>query len=495
MKGIVLLIAAFVVFHSAVAQINPFNAKDSLQITGKIIGYDTSQKDHFITFSTYDLFGKSTKQAIQIDDNGSFWIKLYQPFEGDMELNYKDVYINVYTRPKQVLQLDIYDSKLKKETNFEGAFVAKGELARINNLNFKFQTAYDKYFFGAEVDMSDKTQSDSAFAASMVMKLNEELTFLDTFVKNNQVTDQGFVNWQRSRFQYEVGKSILFFPFAGKYNKEITQRQLLQFISAIPINNEKAFNCSSYYAFLNSLCGDQQIMININPMYDALKIQNAKNTMGICLDEIDKFATGVARELQYLGVLLRRAGSASDPSPYLARFNKVIGNPFLKQQLIKAQTQTPMDKAFKEYDIVTRLNALKVKPVLKDRLINIFSRYNGMSLYIDFWGDWCGPCMSELPIYPQLITALEGKPIKFLFLSTFTTEESMLAIKKKLKIDGDFINLSKDEVNMVNNVFEFHSYPSHFFVNDKGTVISRMSKTTLNTIQQKAAEIAIQLRK
>ena len=78
MKEIVLFIMAFVTIHQGFAQINPFNAKDSVQITGKIIGYDPNQADHFITFSTNDLFGRSTSQAIQIEGNGSFWTKLYQ---------------------------------------------------------------------------------------------------------------------------------------------------------------------------------------------------------------------------------------------------------------------------------------------------------------------------------------------------------------------------------------------------------------------------------
>ncbi len=488
MKKIVLFIIAFVAIHQVFAQTNPFNAKDSVQITGKIIGYDPNQADHFITFSTNDLSGKSTSQAIQIEDNGNFWIRLYQPYEGDMQLNYKDAYLNIYTKPNQVLQLEIYDSKVKRETNYEGAFIAKGELASINNLIFKFKTTFDQHVFKSETDMGDKKQSDSAYAASMIRKLDEQLTFLNTFIKNNLIIDQKFINWQRSLLQYEAAKDILFFPFLGKYNQEITQKQLLQFISTIPIDNERAYHNSAYYGFLNSLGGAQQIMININPMYDALKIQNGKNTTGICLDEIDKFAAGLARQLMYYHVFLNKAGSNSDSTPYSSRFNSSITNPFLKKQLLAGDAH--LDVIFKKINIVDRLKALKVSSAFKQRLISLFTQYEGTSLYIDFWGDWCGPCMSELPNYPQLITTLAGKPIKFLFLSTFTTEESMLAIKEKFNINGDFVNLTKDEVSIVNNVFEFHSYPSHFMVNAKGEIINSSSKISSSNIQQKAREIA-----
>ncbi len=477
----------FVAIHQAFAQINPFNASDSVQITGKIIGYDPNQADHFITFSTNDLFGKSTSQAIQIEDNGNFWIKLYQPYEGDMQLNYKNAYINIYTQPKQVLQLTIYDAKVKRETSNDGAFIAKGELASINNLIFKFRTTFDQHVFKSKTDMGDQKQSDSTYAASVIRKLDEQLAFLNSFIKSNSIIDQKFINWQRSQLQYEAAREILFFPFAGKYNKDITQKQLLQLISPIPIDNEKAYHNSAYYGFLNSLCGGQQIIININPMYDALKAQNRKNTTVICLDEIDKFAAGLARQLMYYDVFLSKAGSQSDPTPYLARFNTSITNPFLKEKLVGGDASR--DVVFKKINIVDRLKALKVSSVLKQRLISLFTQYEGTSLYIDFWGDWCAPCMNELPNYPQLITALAGKPIKFLFLSTFTTEESMLAIKEKFKINGDFVNLTKDEVSIVNNVFEFHSYPSHFMVDAKGEVVKSNWKISSSSVQQKAREI------
>jgi len=473
--------------HQAFAQVNPFNAKDSVQISGKIIGYNPKQEDHFITFSTYNLFGKSLDQAIQIEDNGSFWIKLYQPFEGDMQLNYKNAYINIYTKPKQNLSLTIDDEKVNRATANEGAFVANGELASINNLIFKFQTAFNQHSFVSQTDMGEKKQTDSSFATSVIIKLNEQLEFLNSFIKSNRITDQKFISWQRNHLQYELAREILFFPFAGKYNKDITQAQLLQLIKPIPINNESAFNNANYYGFLNSLGGDQQIIININPMYSAIKAQKGKNTVGICLDEIDKFATGLTKELLYANVFADRAGSNSDPAVYQDRFEAVVVNPFLKTEL---SGNANLEHApFKKFDVVERLKSLKVSQELKRRLITLFTSYKGTNLYIDFWGEWCGPCMSELPNYPKLITELDGKPIKFLFLSVFTSEESMLTIKEKFKINGDFVNLSNDEVKIMNNVFQFHSYPSHFMVNDKGEVVNGTWKMSSSSIQQKAKEI------
>ena len=493
MKIIAVLSIAFFAFFQSLAQ-STFNEKDSIEIRGKVIGYNPKQEDHFITFATYNLSGKSKQQAIQISDDGSFWIKCYQPFIGDVQVSYKDAYLNLYAEPKKPIILTINDAKVNRETGQDAAFSVKGELANINNDLLKFATAFTQHQFAVKTDMGDKSQTDSAFAAKIKLRLKEELEFFDLFIKTNQINNQTFINWQRNHLQYTAAKETLFFPFAGKFNKEITQEKLLRLLEGIPLNNELAFHNSSYYSFLNMLNGDQQIIININPLYESLKKENKGNSIGILLDEIDKYANGLTKQFLYsLTYSGSGGGYASDPAQFSNRFDQIITNPFLKRQL--QVKQVPNQNTFKAYSIVDRLKALKVKEPLKQRLINIFNKYQGTSLYIDFWGDWCGPCMSELPSYPKLIAAMDGKPIKFLFLSTFTTEESMLAIKEKFKIKGDFINLNKDEVAIVNNIFEFHSYPSHFLVNDKGNVIENMAKIAVDGADKKAQQIDNLLKK
>ena len=491
MKKSLFIIVAMAAFNHGFAQESAagffFNEKDSIQVSGKIIGYRTDQEDHFMTFSTYNLLGKQTNQSIQIANDGSFWIKLYQPFEGDIQLNYKDAYFPIYTRPGKTVVLDIYNSKVIRETSYADAFVAKGELAEINNLIFRFYTEFNQHAFAIKSDMSDKQQSDSLFAVVNAQKITEELTFLESFIKKNQVKNQQFINWQRNQLNYSAAKEALFFPFAGKFNKEISQKQLLNMIGPVEINNQSAFHNSAYYHFLRMLSSDQQIIININPFYEVLKQENKGNTTALCLDVIDSYAQGLTKELLYYYVFVAKAGSVSDPAKFSGRFEATLKEPLLKQQIEPQKTLTL--GTFKAYAIVDQLHAQKIAHNLKQKLIKLFETYRGTALYIDFWGDWCGPCMSEMPNYPPLISAMAGKSLKFLFLSAFTSDKAMLATKEKFKINADFVNLTKDEVAVLNNVFGFHSYPSHFLINVEGKVIKEMNKLSIDGTAQKTQEI------
>lgn len=472
-------------FAQTTGTVSPFNERDSIEVVGKIINYKAGQEDHFISFSNYNLLGLAVKQAIQIADNGEFWIKLYQPFDGDIQLNYKDAYVDIYVKAGKTLHLTIYNDKVTDDTNYETAFVAKGELAGINNLMFKFFNAYHQQQFPS-TDY-DKALSDSLFATKQQAALTDKLNFLNSFIKSNRITDETFINWQSNQLKYTTAKEIIFFPFLGKLNKEITQEKLLALLKPIPLNNSTAFHNSIYYNFLSSLISSQQIIFNINPLYENVKVAKEGNTVGLALDLVDSYATGLTKELLYSISYQKRGSAKADPKAFQVRFEQTINNTFLKKGITAAQLGN--EHKFDAYNVISRLEKLKVSPVLKQRLIKLFTQYKGTNLYIDFWGDWCGPCMSELPNYPALIAALATKPVQFLFLSTFTTEKSMLAIKEKFKINGDFINLNKDEVAIVNNIFGFHSYPSHFLVDKTGTVIQKMYKTYPNGAKEKAQDI------
>lgn len=128
-------------------------------------------------------------------------------------------------------------------------------------------------------------------------------------------------------------------------------------------------------------------------------------------------------------------------------------------------------KGFVRYDIAERLRSLPTSNTSKEKILHILENEKGAALFIDFWGSWCAPCMAELPYYPQVITAFKGLPLKFIFFSVETTDRKMLEIRQKYGIEGTFINLSRDEADIMNKIFDFSSYPHHFLVNAKGMVI------------------------
>lgn len=301
-----------------------FYDKGSIHLSGTIIGYTPTEDHNYISFSTYNLLGKITKQSIQINTDGTFNLKLYQAFEGNIDFSFRDAYKSLYAIPGEHIQLHIRMDKINRETNNKDAFLVKGKLAEINNLLFAFELEFNNYSFQTKADIGDKSQADSVYAAKRMQLLSEQLTSLEAYLNKNNMNNTTFKQWQSNQLIYSAAKEVLFYPFAGKLNKSISERQLLSFIKDIPVNNKSALHSSSYYSFLNSLTVDEQIIININPEYDEIKKTNGRSSIPLYLDKLDALSTGLTRQLMYCILYRSTQMNPGSVEPFYDRISSTI---------------------------------------------------------------------------------------------------------------------------------------------------------------------------
>jgi thiol-disulfide isomerase/thioredoxin len=452
-----------------------FSDKDSIYVSGNIIDFKSGDGNEFISFTTYGTNGKGNRQSCQVSPDGSFNMALFQSFAGDIAICYRTALATVLVRPGQHLQIDIQNNAIAAGKKGNDVFLIKGELAEVNSLILAFQDRIRDHDFVQQVSLGDKELGDSLFAVNRHKKLSEELAFLDDFIKSRKVENKNFRTWQKNQIVYAAGRELLMYPFFGKMNTTISGRQLFKMIDSIPVANTSALQNSGYYEFLNMLMLDGQILVNVNPAYLKIKKENGNNTIPVNLAQFDKLANGIIRELMYFDLYQSHFESRSRKNiagPASELFDSVIQHPYLRKSYRKLAAS--IEEQFKPYHIISRIRELKASAELKTRLLDTFEKVAGTSIFIDFWGDWCGPCMMEMPAYPALISKFEGKPLKFIFFSVNTTDKSISHVKDK--INAEFINLTNDEVAMMNSAFEFHTYPAHFVVNSQGYVVGSNTK-------------------
>lgn len=447
----------------------PFTSNnDSVVISGKILGYQVDQKDNFIKIITRDLHGEDIKKAFLVESDGNFEVKVYQPFTGNITINYLNAFVEVLTPPNKQIKLEINNEH--NNTISPGDFIAKGSMASVNNTCIKFQEEFQKQAFYKMSNLENSSKSDSIYTAERMLQLQYELKFLGDYVASEQITDRTFIEWQTNELKYIAGHEILFSLFLGKLNKTITTERLISYIKGIPIQNSSALSNGSYYRFLNTLSAGFQIIVNLNPNYEPIKKAQGNNSMAIYLNEFDLYATGISRELLYLNSYPTNKATVASANLLWPRFNKMVQNFVLNKNL--NSKRIALTSNFQSYNIFEQIEKEKISDRLKKKLITYFRPYLGKHLYLDFWGDWCQPCLMEMPTYPAVISALEGQEIQFVFFSVMTTEQSMNAIKNKFGINADFIGLNNDEEAVLNNIFNFHSYPAHFILDARGNVIT-----------------------
>lgn len=474
-------------FPSLALSKGPFKENGKFTITGNIKNYIPGDNNGFITFRTYDVMGYNKDTSVQINAKGSFNCILNQSFEGDIGLIYKGDYITLYAIPFEKMIIEINDNQWSKKTQKTKAMTFQGEAALFSKWIIDFKYEFSKTPFNSEPDLGNNNISAKEFAVERIRRMLEELEFLAYYVKHTKIKNIKFQTWCRNDIIYRSGSEIVNFGFYGEINRSNTHIQLINLLADIPISNEGALNNSVYYNFLNSLQGGFQIIVNVNPVYKDSTRQMGNSGVPVVMQQINRYATGIAKELLYYDLTFYRS---KDKGSFYSLFSNKIKNSYLRKLFENGQNKA---NVFTSYNFLERIKKYPGSEILIEKLGLISSRSERF-IFMDFWGSWCGPCMKEMPLYPELIAKFSEKPIDFLFLAVDTQEDKIQEVKNKYGIKGRFISLTGNETKMLENTLQFSSYPRHFIVDSSGMVLSN-SISGLGSGDELNPRISVQIEK
>ncbi|MEA1877923.1 MAG: TlpA disulfide reductase family protein [Bacteroidota bacterium] len=94
--------------------------------------------------------------------------------------------------------------------------------------------------------------------------------------------------------------------------------------------------------------------------------------------------------------------------------------------------------------------------------------FKGKYVYIDFWATWCGPCLSEIPNYRQLVKDYAGRNVVFISISVDRDKPKWEAMVKKEQFE--WIQLH-DSIKM-NDDYLVKYIPSFIFIDTEGKMIA-----------------------
>ncbi len=499
-----------------------FNSTDSTIITGKVEGYSPNQEEQFINYFNYDITGRQQKFFAPIQKGGKFSFKLLQQYEGEIAIQYGANFIKLYSKPGELIEIDIDNNVADKVFHFPGAFKIKGPSSEISNHILKFFQIYLPRLDERSASYS-LLQGTDTFIKQVQRYLQDDLLFLDKYeLKNNP--PHSFRTWAKNWLVYEAAGMIAIKPFLGRINSAVSDTLLLKWLENIPIQNENALHNASYYEFINRLTGGFQMMINRATVYtytpsnpptihlpDSIKIPDSilkrltdsirKNSPNAipresptpiikALDKVDQYMSGLVREIGYYGVYA--FNTYSEATAYKLdlvwdRFDEVIKDNFIQQTLEEKRNSSL--KTFVSFNVLDKINHLSVDSLLKKNLLVILQKEKGKYVYIDFWGAWCKPCMAEMPYYKAFIDEMKNEPISFLFLSVETSLKDMKSTKEKYNIPATFVSLNKNDTDIANEAFGFSGYPSHFLIDPKGNLVTGKLMISINHHREAAAQL------
>ena len=165
-----------------------------------------------------------------------------------------------------------------------------------------------------------------------------------------------------------------------------------------------------------------------------------------------------------------------------------IKEPFLIEPLLDKYEKT---KNFMENpQIVTDAILKEVSNSKAGEIMGeILAENKGKVIYIDFWGTWCGPCISEMPNSKKLMKEMSGQDVEFVYICIDSEETNWKAKIAELELAGQHYFLTREQSADIRKNFDIRGIPFYMLINKNGTIVDKGSHIRPGSSKQKIVEL------
>ena len=175
----------------------------------------------------------------------------------------------------------------------------------------------------------------------------------------------------------------------------------------------------------------------------------------------ENLLTGSTRDInltRFLGWQIRMLDSVY--GPLFSKYDQLVQDTKLKQYVISRRNEylhpssTPVNSS-------------------AGSLGEIFKKYKGKVIYVDFWASWCIPCRGEMPNAAELKKKLAGQDIVFLYFGYKDTENPWLKAREQLTVEGEHYLLNETMAKEAEVLFGINSIPHYAIIDKNGSIVNK----------------------
>ena len=154
---------------------------------------------------------------------------------------------------------------------------------------------------------------------------------------------------------------------------------------------------------------------------------------------------------------------------YVAGTMPYITSPIISHHFIRSYREF-----VKKFEIKTTPEEnLAFDPVIQ----RIIAPYKGNVLFLDFWNMGCGPCRATMMEQRNFIKDMQGKPVKFLYITEDKYRESSEEWLGRTYIEGEHIYISSKDWEYLQAKLRFIGIPFSCIIDINGTLHRDMNHT------------------
>lgn len=290
-----------------------------------------------------------------------------------------------------------------------------------------------------------------------------EINLLNKFRSTHLMSD-AYCKWLQSKYAYE--------PFERTLVENIKNRDSLD-NATISKLMEKGIN--DEYAALNT--SEYNDLVDF---YIASKL-NRKSKKLTLADRFNYAAdsnilSGSTKDVylsRFMAWLIKKPDSVYNP--LFKKYDEIVHNKNMKQLVISRRN---------DYETPKTESAINVNDSKTNSLIDIFKKYLGKVIYVDFWASWCVPCRAEMPNSAELKDKLKGKNIVFLYLGYNDKEKAWLKARKQIGIQGEHYLLDDKMIKEADELFVINGIPHYAIIDKDGKIISKSADRPSNVYKE-----------
>lgn len=424
-------------------------------------------------------------EQIKLSENGSLSVSLIIPDCREIIFSYDGHEIPIIISPNDNIELEFTIEEVLSYGSRLNAKVS-GNNEETNLLIYRFSHVIDDWISESNnAFMADKTMGYMNYRSLRENEAESHILQLIDLIKNNTIDNVLFYDWAEAKIMYAAGKDLCLYPFMGRFNKTITDKdEYFKFIKDLEPKNEYVGSMFSYSGYLNSLITSLTIIGNISNKYEEERINLKKDSLSrfpIKYNLIAKNMENRQREIALTNIYLN---STDIPTRYIDSLNNYLNVADINKIGVKDKNRnTPILKLLANFDL-----ANEEKNVLEE----LYNSTKGKVVFHDFWFLGCAPCMKELPHYNELIKK-SGDEVEYVFFGVYMEKEKWEAKILELELKGKHYLLSKNQVAFYERYFMLKGYPHHQLVDGNGLIknehIPRVDPTNFELIINKLGNV------
>ncbi|OFY43695.1 MAG: hypothetical protein A2X18_09630 [Bacteroidetes bacterium GWF2_40_14] len=428
-------------------------------ITGSIKNLGTYPTTKVFSAQIVDFRGEKTIIKDSISTDGSF--KLEFDLFVTQDINVQPIVGKIIANPGDSIHLDI-------DFNNIGIIGFSGDSQKSNiDLN-KFLTRYysDSEFVNRESQKLDPLRFLSFCDSARLVMVKKQEEFIKT-TNANKVIQKWTSDYIDIKYSQTLFRYYFMFKYSGKNNSNGLQlpEGFLGFLKRVEsLYNNTAINSGAYelldyYTMIatseipRDSAKSEDIMMHL---FNKLRVSNENAILNQML--VGNF---------FFNTLCRNKTDFFINNEKFLDEN--ISEPFIKTplKLNYAQVKKNIEKPHLVHDPIIKSLEGTSGGILLD---SILKANKGKVIYIDFWANWCGPCIAAFPMSKILKDKYEGKNVVFVYLCLDSNIELWKKNISTLGSSGIHHVCTKEENMSLMKGFQIHGIPYFVLINKQGLI-------------------------